>query len=211
MLSHTDSWAVCPYPGLRPFRPEEADVFFGRNVAVQRLLGRLSDRRFVAIVGASGTGKTSLILAGLMPALEVGGPAPEQIHSAKWLIPIFRPGNAPIRVLAQALFLRRRPTTKMRYPRLKTLCGTAVFRSANGFRSVDFQPRASCCSSLISWKDYSSCRPSLTRSPRSSTFCYRRPDMQALAFMWQLHCAPKVSASAPNGPRSRRPSTTANF
>jgi hypothetical protein len=103
MPSHADSWAVSPYPGLRPFRPDEADVFFGRDVAVQRLLGRLSDRRFVAILGASGTGKTSLILAGLMPALGVGRPAPEQIHGATWLTPAFRPGTAPIKMLACAL------------------------------------------------------------------------------------------------------------
>ena len=103
MSSHNDSWAVSPYPGLRPFRGNEADVFFGRDVAVQRLLGRLSDRRFVAILGASGTGKSSLIWAGLMPALRVGRPAPEQIHGATWLTPAFRPGTAPIKTLAIAL------------------------------------------------------------------------------------------------------------
>ena len=62
----------CPYPGLRPFRPDEADLFFGRDEQVDELLDRLGRGRFLAVVGESGCGKSSLILAGMIPALETG-------------------------------------------------------------------------------------------------------------------------------------------
>jgi formylglycine-generating enzyme required for sulfatase activity len=60
-----------PYPGLRAFRPQEADRFFGRDDEVATLLDRLLVRgqRFVALIGASGSGKSSLVYAGLIPKL----------------------------------------------------------------------------------------------------------------------------------------------
>jgi energy-coupling factor transporter ATP-binding protein EcfA2 len=61
-----------PYPGLRPFQPEEAHLFFGREAQVEDMLARLEDRRFLAVVGTSGCGKSSLVRAGLIPALEQG-------------------------------------------------------------------------------------------------------------------------------------------
>ena len=62
----------CPYPGLRPFRPDEAVVFFGRDEQVDQLLQRLGRQRFLAVVGTSGCGKSSLVHAGLIPALRTG-------------------------------------------------------------------------------------------------------------------------------------------
>ena len=62
----------CPYPGLRPFRADEAVVFFGRDEQVDQLLERLGRQRFVAVVGTSGCGKSSLVHAGLIPALRTG-------------------------------------------------------------------------------------------------------------------------------------------
>ena len=61
--------ARSPYPGLASFAPEDADLFFGREEVVERCLERFASERFVAIVGASGSGKTSLALAGLAPRL----------------------------------------------------------------------------------------------------------------------------------------------
>ena len=60
-----------PYPGLRAFRPTEADRFFGRDAEVAGLLERLlaKDQRFLALIGASGSGKSSLVYAGLIPKL----------------------------------------------------------------------------------------------------------------------------------------------
>lgn len=62
-----------PYPGLRAFRLEESDRFFGRDVEIEDLLERLLARndRFIAVIGPSGSGKSSLVYAGLIPALSL--------------------------------------------------------------------------------------------------------------------------------------------
>ena len=63
-----------PYPGLRYFSVEETDIFFGRDEEIQGLLKRLTDplQRLIAVVGASGSGKSSLVLAGVIPRLPAG-------------------------------------------------------------------------------------------------------------------------------------------
>ena len=64
--------AAAPYPGLRPFEPDEVDVFFGREEQIDQVLGRLDRSRLLAVVGLSGCGKSSLVKAGLVPALQTG-------------------------------------------------------------------------------------------------------------------------------------------
>jgi energy-coupling factor transporter ATP-binding protein EcfA2 len=89
-----------PYPGLRPFEPEDAGQFFGRDRQVDELLLRLRDHRFVAVLGLSGSGKSSLVRAGLIPALKAG----HLISSgARWRVALFRPGSQPVDALAAAL------------------------------------------------------------------------------------------------------------
>ena len=62
-----------PYVGLRPFTENEALLFFGRDAHVRDLLAKLERKqRFLAVLGASGTGKSSLVRAGLIPALHRG-------------------------------------------------------------------------------------------------------------------------------------------
>ena len=61
-----------PYPGLRPFATEEAFLYFGRDQQILDLLDRMARNRFVAILGLSGSGKSSLVRAGLIPALRQG-------------------------------------------------------------------------------------------------------------------------------------------
>ena len=63
------STASRPYPGLRPFSREEADCFFGREDQIDQLLDRLAETHFLAVLGTSGSGKSSLVRAGLLPAL----------------------------------------------------------------------------------------------------------------------------------------------
>jgi DNA-binding SARP family transcriptional activator/WD40 repeat protein len=90
---------VCPYKGLAPFGVSDADYFCGRERLVAELVANLAVDRFIAVVGFSGSGKSSLIAAGLLPALADGG-LPGSDH---WPCIVIRPGGDPIRVLADAL------------------------------------------------------------------------------------------------------------
>ncbi|MCA1708470.1 MAG: hypothetical protein LC808_36405, partial [Actinobacteria bacterium] len=58
-----------PYVGLRPFEEREALLFFGRNAHIRDLLKKFAQQRFTAVIGLSGSGKSSLVRAGLIPAL----------------------------------------------------------------------------------------------------------------------------------------------
>ena len=95
-----------PFPGLRPFEPHESALFFGRDEQCDELLARLGRRRLVAVVGMSGSGKSSLVRAGLLPALDRG-----YLPSAgsSWHIAIFRPGSDPVANLTRGLASRRLP------------------------------------------------------------------------------------------------------
>src|SRR5438067_3767090 len=89
-----------PFPGLRCFQSEEDYLFFGRHEQIEDLLRRLRTNRLVAVVGTSGSGKSSLVRAGLLPAVLGGGMA--QAGSA-WEIAVMRPGGSPLNHLARAL------------------------------------------------------------------------------------------------------------
>ncbi len=89
-----------PFPGLRCFLCEEDYLFFGRHEQIEDLLRRLRTNRLVAVVGTSGSGKSSLVRAGLLPAVLGGGMA--QAGSA-WEIAVMRPGGSPMAHLARAL------------------------------------------------------------------------------------------------------------
>jgi hypothetical protein len=69
---HEPAWPPdkSPFPGLRAFGPDDASVFFGRGRETDALLKRLGESRFLAVVGASGSGKSSLVGAGLIPRLK---------------------------------------------------------------------------------------------------------------------------------------------
>jgi hypothetical protein len=89
-----------PYIGLRSFNREDQDLFFGREQHTDELLQRLSNQHFLAVVGDSGCGKSSLIKAGLIPGLQTGYLFEAGSH---WRIAETRPGNAPFAELAKAL------------------------------------------------------------------------------------------------------------
>jgi hypothetical protein len=89
-----------PYPGLRPFETHEAFLFHGRDEHTRSLLERLATERFLAVVGSSGSGKSSLVRAGLLPALYRGYLVGA---SSRWRIAVMRPGSAPLDELAKAL------------------------------------------------------------------------------------------------------------
>jgi WD40 repeat protein/energy-coupling factor transporter ATP-binding protein EcfA2 len=92
--------AANPFPGLRPFEANESNLFFGRDVQIDELQQCLQRNRFVAVVGTSGSGKSSLVRAGLLPSYKkdftAGG---NQI----WRVATFPPGQDPIGNLARAL------------------------------------------------------------------------------------------------------------
>jgi WD40 repeat protein/DNA-binding SARP family transcriptional activator len=88
-----------PYPGLRSFDAQDAARFFGRSADVTRLLDRFATSRFLAVLGASGSGKSSLVRAGLVPALGAGALP----GSDTWDIRMLRPGTRPLVALVGTL------------------------------------------------------------------------------------------------------------
>ena len=92
-----------PFPGLRPFGIEEAHLFFGREGQSDEVLMKLADNRFAAILGASGSGKSSLMYCGLIPTL-YGGFMTEA--GSNWRVVVMRPGAGPIDNLAEALLIK---------------------------------------------------------------------------------------------------------
>jgi WD40 repeat protein/DNA-binding SARP family transcriptional activator len=90
-----------PYKGLRSFEEADAADFFGREALTDRLVARLSDpnARFVAVVGPSGSGKSSVVRAGLIPALR----ADAIPGSDRWFVVDMLPGSEPFRELERAL------------------------------------------------------------------------------------------------------------
>ncbi len=88
-----------PFPGLRPFAPEESDLFFGREGESEEVLGKLLKNKFVTVIGASGSGKSSLIYCGVLPRVR----ELSTNKSPEWKIVSFRPGNDPFGNLADAI------------------------------------------------------------------------------------------------------------
>lgn len=84
-----------PYLGLAPYGPAEADVFVGRERLVAELAARMLDRRFVIVTGASGSGKSSLVRAGLVPLVQSG----RLPGGSPWSVTVVTPGSDPRRVL----------------------------------------------------------------------------------------------------------------
>lgn len=89
-----------PFPGLRPFKIEESHLFFGREGQSDEVLLKLSKSRFVAVIGPSGSGKSSFIYCGVMPIL-YGGFLTDA--SPDWEVVVTRPGAGPIDNLAESL------------------------------------------------------------------------------------------------------------
>jgi WD40 repeat protein/energy-coupling factor transporter ATP-binding protein EcfA2 len=84
---------INPFPGLRPFTSDEAHLFFGREGQVDEIVGNLKKNRFIAVVGASGSGKSSLIYCGVIPSFIKSG---VNNSGVDWLIINTRPGNFPL-------------------------------------------------------------------------------------------------------------------
>jgi WD40 repeat protein/uncharacterized caspase-like protein len=91
---------LCPYRGLRAFTPEDAQYFYGREALTQQLMHHLASKSFLAVVGGSGSGKSSVVQAGLIAQLQRGKQLP---GSEEWWIKSFRPGANPLLALSRRL------------------------------------------------------------------------------------------------------------
>jgi WD40 repeat protein len=89
---------VCPFKGLAAFEPEDAAFFFGRERLVAEMVARLAGAPMLGLVGPSGSGKSSVLRAGLLPALGQG----VLPGSETWAIALLRPGEHPLQALHDA-------------------------------------------------------------------------------------------------------------
>jgi WD40 repeat protein/energy-coupling factor transporter ATP-binding protein EcfA2 len=92
----------CPYLALRYFEEADSHLFYGRDEHVRELLSKLELNRFVAVLGSSGSGKSSLVRAGLLPELK-SGMIPSAGH--RWKVIEFKPGSSPMQELGRAFEL----------------------------------------------------------------------------------------------------------
>jgi serine/threonine protein kinase len=88
-----------PYKGLRAFEEADSDDFFGRDHLVQHLLTQLKEKNFLAVIGPSGSGKSSVVKAGVLPALRRGALP----GSDRWFLAQMVPGHDPFQELETAL------------------------------------------------------------------------------------------------------------
>lgn len=89
----------CPYPGMMPFSEANSDRFFGRDREIKALVERLRLSPFITVIGPSGSGKSSLVFAGLIPALRRS----QLFGSGTWVVTAMRPGETPMTTLNSTL------------------------------------------------------------------------------------------------------------
>lgn len=91
---------VCPYPGMRAFDELNSHHFYGRNAEIELLRSHLRLNPFIAVIGPSGSGKSSLVMAGLLPALRQSSTF---FGPGTWIIKPMRPGTYPLITLTETL------------------------------------------------------------------------------------------------------------
>ena len=89
----------CPYKGLLPYAEDDADRFYGRDKEINLVLDRLGRSQFIAVVGASASGKSSLVRAGVIPALRRGA----LVGSEHWSVSNFQPAGRTLDELEHAI------------------------------------------------------------------------------------------------------------
>ena len=85
-----------PFPGLRPSKDDEYKLFFGREEHVEEIIRKLNKFKFVSVVGNSGSGKSSLIKAGVFPKIALE-------KENKWIISSMKPGQNPLQNLCKSI------------------------------------------------------------------------------------------------------------
>ncbi|MDF1698848.1 MAG: hypothetical protein P1U56_23545 [Saprospiraceae bacterium] len=99
-MIETEITTMNPFPGLRSFEEDESHLFFGREVQIDDLLKKLRTKKFIAVLGTSGSGKSSVVKSGLIPSLYSGFMSGA---GSGWRTTTFKPGNDPIGNLARSL------------------------------------------------------------------------------------------------------------
>ena len=89
----------CPYPGMVPFRAKDARFFYGREDEIEQMLQHLRHQRSLWVIGPSGSGKSSLVNAGLLPKLT----ASSYFSPGYWLVRSMRPGSQPTHAMTTAI------------------------------------------------------------------------------------------------------------
>jgi formylglycine-generating enzyme required for sulfatase activity len=130
---HATLATLSPYRGLLYFREEDAPFFFGRELATERLLAAVSRASLIAVVGASGSGKSSVVRAGLLPRLRLGG---DQV----WEVATLVPGDRPLHALAASLVPMLEPDMT-ETTRLKEIADLARFLEAGDVKLRDVVAR----------------------------------------------------------------------
>ncbi|MEJ7785183.1 MAG: protein kinase [Solirubrobacteraceae bacterium] len=102
------SQVACPYKGLSAFEHGDAPLFFGRESQAERVLQRLAEVRFVAVVGASGSGKSSFVRAGLLAGISAAGSG-----GGRPRVALLTPGEHPLDALAEAVSMARGEATPL--------------------------------------------------------------------------------------------------
>ncbi|MCI5126784.1 MAG: CHAT domain-containing protein, partial [Candidatus Electrothrix sp. AR5] len=123
--------AICPFPGLKAFQTDEQKFFFGRDQKSQELTARLSEKSFLAVLGASGSGKSSLVLAGMIPALKKQAEEKGKSLQIRYLTP----GSEPETALTRQLEIPSQPGQTIlllvdQFEELFTLCADPAARKA---------------------------------------------------------------------------------
>ncbi len=113
----------CPYKGLDVFEEEDAELFFGREKLVDDLVSRVKDSRTVFVTGPSGSGKSSLVRAGLIHALKQGSIN----NSERWLYATMKPGRDPIGELGRVASSLAGSTNAEDEIRAKALVDATIF------------------------------------------------------------------------------------
>ncbi|WP_158233312.1 WD40 repeat domain-containing protein [Reichenbachiella sp. 5M10] len=115
-----------PFPGLRPFKPSESDLFFGRELQISLVFEQLMKQRFIAIVGASGVGKSSFMSCGVVSEIT-------QNQDRSWKVLSMTPGRNPIKSLADSMMLQEAHWTAV--PETEDI-GSTLLHSPESFKAI---------------------------------------------------------------------------
>ncbi|MGB3513968.1 MAG: TIR domain-containing protein, partial [Microcoleaceae cyanobacterium] len=89
----------CPYPGMKTFNEEDSKNFWGRDKEIDAMIRQLDNYPFLAVIGRSGSGKSSLVRAGLIPALKKSS----RFLTGEWIVRTMRPDIKPVTTLREIL------------------------------------------------------------------------------------------------------------